>query len=136
MVHTMKSYARVTAPARRQHDRAFKADLVEQSLRPGASVSALALKSGINANLLFKWRRDHLRAHGSRPQAATLLPVCVIPQVGMTTQIQPVPTAAPANRGTRPGVIELEIAGAQMRLHGGVDEAMLITVLRALRQSA
>ena len=132
----MKSHARVTAPTRRQHDRAFKAELVEQSLRPGASVSAIALRAGINANLLFKWRRDHLRAQGSQPRAATLLPVCVIPQVDRTMQVRPVPPAAPANRASRPGVIELEIAGAQLRLHGGVDEAMLIGVLRALRQSA
>ena len=132
----MKSHARATAPARRQHDRAFKADLVEQSLRPGASVSAIALRGGINANLLFKWRRDHMRVHGSRPQAATLLPVCVLPEVDTTMQVRPVQAAASANRASRPGVIELEIAGAQLRLHGGVDEAMLIGVLRALRQSA
>lgn len=133
----MKSHARVTAPTRRQHDRSFKADLVEQSLRPGASVSAIALRGGINANLLFKWRRDHVRAHGSvTPQAATLLPVCVIPQVDRALQVRPVPAAVPASRASRLGVIELEIAGAQLRLHGGVDEATLIGVLRALRQSA
>ncbi len=133
----MKSHVRITAPARRQHDRAFKADLVEQSLRPGASVSAIALKAGINANLLFKWRRDHLRTHGSPvPQAATLLPVCVIPQVDTATQAQSVPAASPTNRMNRPGVIELEIAGAHLRLRGDVDEAMLSSVLRALRQSA
>ena len=132
----MKSHARGAAPARRQHDRAFKADLVEQSLRRGASVSSIALKAGINANLLFKWRRDHLRTHGSPvPQAATLLPVCVLPEGERTVKVQPVPAAAPANRASRPGVIELEIAGAQLRLHGGVDEAMLTGVLRALRQS-
>ncbi len=132
----MKSHARITAPTRRQHDRAFKADLVGQSLRPGASVSAIALRAGINANLLFKWRRDHVRAHGGlRPQGATLLPVCVIPEVDRTMQVRPVPATAPAHRASRPGVIELEIAGAQLRLHGGVDEAVLIGVLRALRQS-
>ena len=133
----MKSQAGDTARTRRQHDRAFKADLVEQSLRPGASVSAIALASGINANLLFKWRRDHVRAHGSPLlEAATLLPVCVIPPVNTTTQTQPLPETAAANRPSRPGVIELEIAGAQLRLRGGVDEAMLSSVLRALRQSA
>jgi transposase len=137
MVHTMKSQERAPAATRRQHDRAFKAELVERSLRPRASVSAIALRAGINANLLFKWRRDHLRTHGSPgPKAATLLPVCVLPEVDRTMRVRAVPAAAPANRTSRPGVIELEIAGAQLRLHGGVDEAMLITVLRALRQSA
>ena len=137
MVHTMKSQARETVRTRRQHDRSFKADLVEQSLRPGASVAAIALASGINANLLFKWRRDHVRAQGSptAQAAATLLPVCVIAEGETTMQVQPVPAAA-GHRSSRPGVIELDIAGAQLRLRGGVDEAMLSSVLRALRQSA
>ena len=42
---------------RRHHDRAFKQGLVRQGLEPGASVSAIALRSGINASMLFKWRR-------------------------------------------------------------------------------
>ena len=39
---------------RRKHGAAFKRELVARSLRPGASVAAIALKHGINANLLFK----------------------------------------------------------------------------------
>lgn len=70
------------------------------------------------------------------PEATTLLPVCVIPEVDTTTRVQSVPAVAPANRASRPSVIELEIAGAQLRLRGDVDEAMLSSVLRALRQSA
>ncbi|MBB4843176.1 hypothetical protein HNP55_001695 [Paucibacter oligotrophus] len=34
------------------------------------------------------------------------------------------------------GVIELDIAGAQLRLRGPIDEASLCSVLCALRQSA
>ena len=45
------------------------------------------------------------------------------------------PTPAPAKQA-RTGVIELEIAGAQLRLRGAVDEASLCSVLRALRQSS
>ena len=41
---------------------AFKRALIERSLHPGASVSAIALENCVNANLLFKWRRAHLRA--------------------------------------------------------------------------
>ena len=51
----MKTVAGIAGTTRRQHDRAFKADLVEQCLVPGASVAAVALAGGINANLLFKW---------------------------------------------------------------------------------
>jgi transposase len=54
MVHTMKSEEDPAKANRRHHDRAFKQDLVRQSLEPGASVSAIAMRSGINANMLFK----------------------------------------------------------------------------------
>ncbi|MEO7116057.1 MAG: transposase [Caldimonas sp.] len=137
MVHTMKDQTRATAPGRRSHDREFKADLVARSLQPGASVSAIAMNGGVNANLLFKWRRDQVRARGSAaPEAATLLPVCVVPQIDAQTQVRAMLAAtAPAPRASRLGVIELEIAGAQLRLRGAVDEAMLSSVLRALRHS-
>jgi transposase len=133
MVHTMKSELDRTA-SRRHHDRAFKEDLVRQSLAPGASVSAIALRHGINANLLFKWRREHVRATGQRAAPAVLLPV----EVGQT-EVVAVPTPAvqtsPAPKATaRSGVIELEIADVQLRVRGQVDEASLCSVLRALRQ--
>ena len=129
----MKDQSRESPRTRRLHDRAFKDDVVAQSLVPGASVSAIAMKGGINANLLFKWRREHVRAKGAvAPAGATLLPVCVIPDVAVLPSPPPIATV---NRGPRPGVIELEIAGAQLRLRGTVDEVMLSSVLRALRRS-
>lgn len=142
----MESGTRIVEAARRQHDRSFKAGLVEQSLQPGASVAVIARSNGINANLLFKWRRDHKgkTIAASTPTAApptVLLPVHVEPvtRVGTSSALEPLPTAeaGPASRAaTRGGVIELEIAGAQLRLRGAVDEAALCCVLRALRHSA
>ena len=132
----MKDQTRASTRSRRQHERQFKDELIAQSLVPGASVAGIAMKGGINANLLFKWRREHVRAMAAcAPTAATLLPVCVIPETASPSTAQP--TAGPAiNRSSRPGVIEVEIAGAQLRLRGDVDEAMLSSVLRALRHSA
>ncbi len=75
----MKSQAGDSETTRRHHDRSFKAGLVQQSLQPGASVAAIALKNGVNANPLFKWRRDHLRATPSTStEPAVLLPVHVM----------------------------------------------------------
>lgn len=110
-------------------------------MQPGASVSAIAMENGINANLLFKWLRDHRRA--AMPVNATgtvLLPVRLT-QAGEagpgSGSLPMVPAVAPtAAHAMRAGVIELEIAGAQLRLRGSVDEASLCSVLRALRQSA
>ena len=133
----MKDQSRGSPRSRRQHERAFKDELIAQSLVPGASVAGIAMKGGINANLLFKWRREHVRAKAvSAPTAATLLPVCVIGETASPSTVQPTVPVGPAiNRSSRPGVIEVEIAGAQVRLRGTVDETMLSSVLRALRRS-
>ena len=143
----MESGTGIGEPARRQHDRSFKADLVEQSLQPGASVAVIARHNGINANLLFKWRRDHRRKTiaASMPTAGAAAPMVLLPvhvepvtRVGTRSALEPTPTAevVPGSRvAARGGVIEVEIAGALLRLRGGVDEAMLSSVLRALRQS-
>ena len=133
----MKDQVRGTTRSRRQHEREFKDDLIAQSLVAGASVSSIAMKGGINANLLFKWRREHVRAKiESVPAAGTLLPVCVIRDVDSSPISQPpAPDDAAVGRSARQGVIEIDIAGAQLRLRGAVDEMMLGTVFRALRQS-
>jgi transposase len=136
MVHTMKSERDPRKYSRRQHDRAFKAELVRESLLPGASVSAIARRNGINANMLFKWRREHRRDVGRNETPAVLLPVEVAPSTEEATVPAPIVTAAPTPRpASRNGVIELEIAGVQLRVRGAVDEASLCSVLRALRQA-
>jgi len=134
----MKDQTSGSGRVRRNHDQAFKDDLIAQSLIPGASVSAIAMKGGINANLLFKWRREHVRATAqAAPAAATLLPVCVVPDVEPMQAPQPnAPVGAGVHRGARSSVIEVEVAGAVLRLRGAVDETMLSSVLRALRHSA
>jgi transposase len=148
MVHTMKTAAGIKGTPRRQHEKSFKAELVEQCLAPGASVAAIALAGGINANLLFKWRRDHLRSlQLSRPassSSAVLVPVHVDAardaDAGMSQASAPSPASTAVAVATQSsartnGTIELDIAGAVLRLRGPVDEASLCIVLRALRQS-
>ena len=118
--------------------------MVEQCLVPGASVAAVALAGGINANLLFKWRRDHLRlkqlSSAASSASAVLVPVHVLPgmdaDAGSSLPSASTPMAVATQRAARSaGTIELDIAGAVLRLRGPVDEASLCSVLRALRQS-
>ena len=123
--------------ARRRHDAAFKRELIERSLHPGASVSAIALENGINANLLFKWRRMHRRANvgaselgarelASRSAHAMLLPVRIEPApIGAMT-----PSASMPRPGS--GVIEIDIGAARVRLRGAVNEANVRCVLQTL----
>lgn len=123
---------------RRRHGEAFKRALVERSLQPGASVSALAQEHGINANLLFNWRRLHLRAlpaKSAAPLHPALLPVTVVPELPIAAPSPaPSPVAAPSR--TPGGTIEIEIGGARVRVRGNVDDTSLRSILRALRELA
>ena len=144
----MKTVAGLTGSSRRQHEKSFKADLVEQCMVPGASVAAVALAGGINANLLFKWRRDHLRSKrlssAASSPSAVLVPVHVVAAMDADTghsqssapsRASTALAVAPQRSARNTSIIELNIAGAVLRLHGPVDEASLCSVLRALRQS-
>src|SRR2546430_3441167 len=85
MVHTMKRVQSNASPSpklatRRTHDAAFKRRLVELTLAPRASVARIALDHRLNANILFRWRREHLRAltQAVAMPAAAMLPVTLI----------------------------------------------------------
>jgi transposase len=123
---------------RRRHSETLKRDLVERSLRTGASVSALAQEHGINANLLFNWRRLHLQAQNRNAAVEapvpTLLPVTVRPEMQPPVAKPHQPPLAPARAST--GAIEIEIGNARVRLRGTVDDASLRSVLRALSELA
>lgn len=43
---------------RRRHSAEFKASVIEECLRPGVSIAAVALVHGLNANMLRKWVID------------------------------------------------------------------------------
>jgi transposase len=129
VMHIMDK-AVVRAPRRRrEHSAEFKQELVARSLQPGVSVAAIAMEHGINANLLFGWRRRHLDAQaGTASQAAVLLPVSI------EAPVRAVPPDSPASSPrTVAGSIEIDIGNARVRLRGAIDEASLRIVLSTLR---
>lgn len=65
--------------SRRVHDAQFKAAVLAACNEPGASISAVALAHGLNANLVRKWR------HGRG-----------LKRTGLATTVAPVPTAVAA----------------------------------------
>jgi len=52
---------------KRRYSRQTKRRLVEACLQPGVSVAGLALKAGVNANLLRRWIKLHQQRHGEVP---------------------------------------------------------------------
>ena len=128
----MNTPSRARKPAtRRTHSAAFKRKLLELSDQPGASVAAIALEHGINANLLFKWRsQDGARSGKPAPvNYPVLLPVTV------DGLVAPLGRTAVA-RAAAAGVIEVEIGQARVRLRGAIDETSLRCLVRALREAA
>lgn len=129
----------VVSPGRRRraHSEEFKRELVELCLEPGVSVAAIAMAHGVNANLVFGWRRRHLEATGQREPVEPATPPAVLLPVSISAapceaRRAPLPSAS----STRSGTIEIEIAGVHVRLRGPVDDASLRLVLSALRDAA
>jgi transposase-like protein len=63
--------ARIYMRQRSSYPKPFKAQVVQECLQPGASVSSVAIRHGINANVIRKWLPVY------REQAATTLPAFV-----------------------------------------------------------
>ena len=102
----------------------FKAWLVEQASGPGTSVAGLAMRHSVNANQLRRWMK--LQRDWPVSPAPLLLPVTISSAA---------PPVAPADEATdrSPAPIEIELAGAVVRVHRGVDPQQLRLVLQALR---
>ena len=116
-------------PRRRRYDAAFKRAIVDQTLAPGASVARIAREHGINANQLFKWRRQFLLAQRDTPSSplsvqpsVSLVPVTVVGEPAVP------PVAADG------GQIEVRLPGGEVRICGAVDGATLQLVLSSLRR--
>lgn len=110
----------------------LKRRLAALACEPDVSVAKLALTHGINANLLFKWRRQYRAgkfgtrapegAAGMAPPAlARLLPVVTPARAG---------TARDAERAQP--CIEIVLGDALVRVCGEVSSAALRTVLDCL----
>ncbi len=83
---------------RRVHGAEFKAQVLAECQRPGASVAAIALAHGLNANLLRKWLvgRGLKRAGLAAPRTVTPKAACVEDRA--TPSLQFVPVEIPPTR--------------------------------------
>lgn len=60
IMHTMASETRTTpSPKRRFYSPELKLQVVGACAQPGASIAAVALQHGINANIVRRWLREH-----------------------------------------------------------------------------
>jgi len=122
-------------PRRRRWTAAQKRRLVAETLEPGASVSLVARRHDVNANLLFTWRRQARRGvlGDELPVAAGDESLPLIPiEVTASGEGRP-PQRLPA-RDDRSGIIEIALpSGERLWVDAGVDEPALRRVLTAIR---
>lgn len=101
-----------------------KRRLVALTDEPNASIAGVARRHGLNANLLFNWRRKFER-NGLvvAPAAAlTFAPIEVVPEPRLNA------------RAGGAGLMEVELPdGAKVRVDSQVDELALRRVLAALK---
>jgi transposase len=93
------------------------------------------MQHGVNANMLFKWRRRYRAGHFDvPPPSPAFLPVTLQPAPTAAKEtVSPCPqrSAAPEISSTA-GTIEVRFAQAVVRVQGQVDVAMLGAVLASL----
>lgn len=93
--------------SRRRHGADVKATVLAACIEPGASVAAVALAHGLNANLLRKWLAGRgLKRAGAAPLAVTRAPEPAAPPISLLhAQAKFVPVAvAPSALPATPAV--------------------------------
>jgi transposase len=104
-----------------------KRRIVEETLLPGMSVSIVARRHDVNANVVFTWRKRYREGRlGGRTEGPGFVRVGV---VGGTLRALPAALDRPH--------IEVELSGGmKVRIDAGIEEHLLRRVLRALKSCA
>lgn len=103
----------------------LKRRIVAESFEPGASVAEVARRHGVNANLLFTWRRRFVEAGSAKPrEAASLVPVAIA--------AEDLPAILPPSSGSG-GRMEIVLSSGERVIVGAdVEAAALARVIKAL----
>ncbi len=120
--------------ARRSSRQSWPVDLkrriVEETLAPGAPVALIARHHGVNANLLFNWRRLNRRGGLGSAKVPAPAAVKIVEPAGHVVPRRPLVFGARVSSG----VIEIEL-GPDLRLRaiGAPDAATIAACVRAMR---
>ena len=114
---------------RRRWSEARKRQIVAESYQPGVSVSVVARRHDVNANLVFSWRREYR-------ELARVVGGFVPVVVSSTEGAEPTKLLPPPDIEPRPaGRIEIALAdGSRVTVDRDVDAAALSRVLGVLER--
>ena len=116
---------------RRHWPEMSKRRMVAETLEPGASVSIAARRHDVNANQLFKLRREMTSEQlPAADESGAMLPV----EIAHPVELAPERAGEPRSRLRRSGVIEITFgSGARVCLRGEVSPETLRQVIELLR---
>lgn len=104
-------------PKRRFRSKQERRRIVEETLKPGASVSQIARAHDVNANQVFAWRRLYREGRLEIPQGTSaLVPVKITESVERLR--------AKSDRKSNPirsGIIDIDLGHARIRIEGAAD---------------
>ena len=101
--------------------------IVEETLKPGASVALVARANGVNANQVFKWRAQYRRGGLEIGSPTTLVPVKVSdadPHLLASTRRK--------LRSRKSGIIDIDLGHARVRIEGNADPECVRAALEGL----
>ena len=119
------------AMGRRRWTADDRARILEETLAPGAVVSAVARRHGLTPQQLFTWRREARKASETVP---AFVPAVVTQEIAPASE--PSPTCSrPKRRGRqrRAAAIEVDVAGVRVTIENGASPATIAAVIGALK---
>jgi transposase len=118
------------ARTKRQYTEEFKAKVLSECEEPGASIAQVALRHGINANLVHNWRAVHRRQTALEQPSSSRMPLIPV-TVAMDAAEEPKQRTADGKVGAG---IEIALHGAWLTVGPGVDAKLLRSVVRILHE--
>jgi transposase len=117
----MDTYTQSCPPKRRYLELEQKRRIVEEMLAEGASVAQIARLHGVNANLVFNWRRLYRAGQLGGRGGNKLLPVRVAVE---DTQQSSTPGAR-ASIASSPGMIQIQLQDVRVWVEGSADPGLV-----------
>ena len=119
------------ATGRRRWSTDDRAQILEETLVPGAIVSEVARRHGLTPQQLFSWRREARKAAEGVP---AFVPAVVTPEPVLAAEA---PAASPRRKRRigvrRAAAIEIDVAGVKVTIENGASPATIAAVLGALK---
>jgi transposase len=111
---------------RRFRSKLERRQIVEETLKAGASVALVARAHDVNANQVFKWRKQYEQGRLDVNSPTTLLPVKISDAIPLE------PRARQTSRTKRSGIIDIDLGHARVRIEGIADPDCVRAALEKL----